>query len=573
MKITVPTDRIIVEDSNQAHDAVIGGIPGARFVKLQQAWTLPASPFSAIRLYQWARDNHVPMDSDKAFGDLVEEFRSIKEDLIWKKEESREVWAKIIKESPDWIPTKTTPWIHQGCAFSFIEGKKAAYLALEMGTGKTLVTIMLVLANRLKNVLIVCPKSVLEVWEDELKKHAPGHPYAVLTLNKGNSRQKAETVVFQMNCSNIASRGQIVIVNYDTARQEAMQHVLLNTRWSLVVLDEAHKIKKPGGVTSKFCAKLGKKADIRLCLSGTPLPNNLLDAYAQCRFLDPGLFGTNISKMRAQYCMMGVGERFDRKKMQTVEYPEILEFVNVEKFERLFGYITFRVDKSVLDLPPMTTMNRYCELSKDAQEMYKTLKKEFVAQVESGEVTTSNALVKLMKFQQLTSGFIIDDEGETHEIKAGKALTKEKLLQETFEGIDPSEKIVVFCKFKHDLAVVERISHSMDRRYGELSGTTSDIEGGQFPPDKDILGVQIQAGGIGVNLVLARYAIFFSTGYSLSDYLQATARVHRGGQDRAVTLIHLICKDSVDEKIYQAIEDKKKVVDAILDAIKRGEDI
>ena len=564
MKITVPTDRIIIEDANRLHDWRMGSWPGAKYVKLRNAWTFPASPFSAARISAWIKDEGIHVDSaDERYHDLVNEFRTIQDDLKWKGDDAREAWKGIIEDrdkAPSMVSTKTIPWIHQGCAYSFIENKTAAYLALEMGTGKTLVTIMLIMDKLFDKVLIICPKSVLEVWEDEIRKHAPGHPYSVLTLTHGTSVQKAELMSFQMECSQAANRGQIVIVNYETAIQEKMQKALLSYKWGLTVLDEAHKIKKPSGVTSKFCAKLGQRSDRRLCLSGTPMPKNLLDTYAQCRFLDPGLFGTNIARMRKQYAVMGGFNNY-----------EVVEFVNVERFERLFGYITFRVSKEVLNLLPLTMVNKYCEMSKGAISAYKELKNHFVTMVESGEVTAANALTKLMKFQQLTGGFLIDDEGVENEIEAGKAFTKEKLLEETIEAIHPSEKIVVFSVFKHDLKVIKRVAGKLDRRYGELSGDQNDTEGGQFPPDKDVLGAQIRAGGIGVNLTAARYEIFFSTGFSLGDYEQAASREHRGGQDRTVTIINLLCNNSIDTRIYDVIQNTMKLVHGHLKAIEKDD--
>jgi SNF2 family DNA or RNA helicase len=561
MKARLEKDRILVSDHEEWHNSVIGAIPGARKVRIYNEWSLPDSPFSAIRLYKWAKDNNITLEHDGAFTKLIEEYQAIKESQKWKTGAGRQTWKDILdrpKVMEIAVPTATTPWIHQGCALSFINNKRAWYLAMEMGTGKTLVTIMHILENSLKRVLILCPKSVLQVWADEWAKHAPNHSYDILVLDSGTSKKKAEIVKLKFAVANSGGRKIIIVTNYDSARQEALAEELLAHRYDLVVLDEAHKTKAPGGVTSRFCARLGKNAKVRGCLSGTPLPNNLLDSYAQFRFLDPGLFGTNYARMRNSYAIMG---GFDNR--------EVVGFRNVERFERLFGYLTFRVDKDVLDLPPVTTMYSYCDMSPGAAKIYKELKREFITQVKSGEVTASNALVQLLKFQQLTGGFIITDEGATDGIDTRKS----DLLAECLDSIDRGEQVVVFCRFKHDLEQVCRVAKSLWRPYGELSGDQNDLQGGQIPGSVAVLGVQIQAGGLGVNLSAARYAIFYSVGFSLADYLQACARVHRGGQTRPVTLIHLLSKGTVDEKIYQALSDKREVIDSILEAIKQGGEV
>ena len=561
MKAHIDKKRILVSEFDSHHSKYLGGIPGARKVKIYNLWSLPPSPFAAIRLFMWCKDKHIPLNTDQGVRQLLDEFKRIQESQTWKTDNGRNAWEKILSSHhlvDATVPTVTTPWNHQGCAYSFISDKTAWYLAMEMGTGKTLVAIMHILEKGIDRVLILCPKSVMQVWQDEWRKHAPNHGYDILTLDHGNSKTKAEAVKMRFGVCNAGGRKLIIIVNYDSARQAALAKELESHKYGLVVLDEAHKIKAAGGVTSRFCARLTRQARTRGCLSGTPLPNNLLDSYAQFRFLDPGLFGTNFARMRNSYAIMG---GYDNR--------EVVEFRNVDRFERLFNYITFRVDSDVLDLPPILYQRLYCNLSPTAARLYKELRKDFITQVCSGDVTASNALVKLLKFQQLTGGFLIDDEGNTNEVDE----EKETLLFDLLDGTSAEEKVVVFCRFKHDLGSIQRVSDKLRRSYGELSGNRSDLQAGQFPDNKNILGVQIQAGGLGVNLSAARYAIFYSTGFSLSDYLQAVARVYRGGQDRTVTIYHLVSKGTVDEKVYQALEDKKKVIDSILESVKRGGDL
>ena len=183
--------------------------------------------------------------------------------------------------------------------------------------------------------------------------------------------------------------------------------------------------------------------------------------------------------------------------------------------------------------------------------------------VESGEVTAANALVRLLKFQQITSGFITDDEGgltDLHKEKRG-------ILEDIIDGVS-GEPVVVFCRFRRDLETVREVAERGNRVYGEVSGSGNVLEGGKIPGGIDVLGVQIQAGGIGVNLNAARLCVFFSLGFSLAEFEQAVARLHRGGQKNPVTVYHLICRDSVDEHVYEAIAAKKKVVDAIMDYVK-----
>jgi SNF2 family DNA or RNA helicase len=244
---------------------------------------------------------------------------------------------------------------------------------------------------------------------------------------------------------------------------------------------------------------------------------------------------------------------------------EIVEWKNQVEFRRLLDYLTFRVDKDVLDLPPATTTVRRCELPAATRRLYRQIEEEFIAEVGGEVIAMTNVLKRFTKLQQLSSGFIIDDDGNTISLHHEKS----KLLQEFLESIDKEEQVVVFCKFRRDLEEVRNVSAALGRSHGELSGSANDLKGGMLPADVNVLAVQIQAGGVGVNLTRARYCAFYSVGYSLADFLQAQARVHRGGQDRPVTYIHLVTTGTMDERVYKALAAKKVVIDEILAYIKR----
>jgi SNF2 family DNA or RNA helicase len=125
----------------------------------------------------------------------------------------------------------------------------------------------------------------------------------------------------------------------------------------------------------------------------------------------------------------------------------------------------------------------------------------------------------------------------------------------------------VFCRFRHDLDKIRKVAESQQRRYGEVSGRQDDLVDSKFPPDVDVLGVQIQAGGAGIDLSAAAYCAYYTVGFSLGDYEQSLARTHRPGQTRSVTYYHLVSEGTVDSRVYAALEQRKDVVRAILDRI------
>jgi len=266
-----------------------------------------------------------------------------------------------------------------------------------------------------------------------------------------------------------------------------------------------------------------------------------------------GVFGSNFARFRARYA-----------DVQTYKgFPEIVGWRKQEEFKNILDLTMFRVDEDVLDLPPLTHVRRMVQIPSKAQRVYDQLMKTFVTDVESGEVTAGNVLVRLLRFQQITSGFITDDEGGISELHD----EKQKALEDIIDGVR-GEPVVVFCRFRHDLAVVREVAEKHGRLYGEVSGSGNCLEGGKIPSGYDVLGIQIQAGGVGVNLSASRLCVFFSLGFSLAEYEQAVARLHRGGQKNPVTVYHLIARDTVDEHVYGALAAKKKVVDAIMAYVK-----
>jgi SNF2 family DNA or RNA helicase len=216
-----------------------------------------------------------------------------------------------------------------------------------------------------------------------------------------------------------------------------------------------------------------------------------------------------------------------------------------------------------LDLPEVTHDNRLCQLDSKTMRVYRDLEKNFIAEVEAGTIVAANALTKLLRLQQCTSGFVSgkDDLDETFVQELGTE--KETLLEDMLTDIN--RPAVVFCRFKRDLAAVERVAERLKRNYGELSGKRRDLtDHAEMLPETEVMGVQIAAGGVGVDLTKASYGFYYSVGFSLGDFQQSIARLHRPGQSHPVFFYNLIASGTVDEKIYKALNDKTEVIDSVI---------
>ena len=453
---------------------------------------------------------------------------------------------------------KTKPWRHQIEAFQFamerlIRGAGAAMLALEMGTGKTLVSLMLLSGTGAKRTLIACPLRVVPVWQAQIDRHLD-LPMVILALDDsaGSVAGKQKLAEEKLRLAEATGQPFVLIINYDSVWRDPFGPWAEKQAWDLVIADESHKLKKPGGKASLYFKRLRPPARHRLALTGTPMPHSPLDIYAQFRFLDIAPFGPSFNAFRQKFAVMG---GFQNK--------QVTGFKNLDELEALMRTITFRVSKDILDLPPETHVTYHCVLSPEAQRIYRDLEEDFIAEVKDGTVTAANAMVKLLRLQQVAGGWAKTDDGQLHRVDSAK----QNLLKDTLEDIGSSEPVVVFCRFHADMDAVHEVCRELDYQSLELSGRQDDLKRWQ-EGEGQILAVQIGSGGVGVDLTRARYSLYYSLSFSLGEYDQALSRIHRPGQTRPVEHIHLVVRNTVDEKILRALEKRAEVIQAILAEIK-----
>ena len=231
----------------------------------------------------------------------------------------------------------------------------------------------------------------------------------------------------------------ICVINYDSMWREPFCDWAEKILWDMVVADELHRGKQASGKASLELKRLRGKARYRVGLTGTPMPHGPMDIFAQFRFLDVRIFGPAFSAFRQKYAVMGGYQR-----------KQITGFQHLDQLEKLMATITFRVGKEVLDLPAETSVTYYCELTGEVARIYKDLDEDFVAQVKDGTITAANAMVKLLRLQQVTGGCVPTDDAVAHRVDSAKL----KLLADTLQDIGAEEPVVVFGRFHADLDAV-----------------------------------------------------------------------------------------------------------------------
>ena len=433
----------------------------------------------------------------------------------------------------------------KGCAF-----------LMDMGTGKTITTISVAGAmyqeEKIKKLLVVCPKSIVDVWEQEFEKFA-GFPYSVVVLN-GTGLKKIDAIR-HMNGIGL----QVIVVNYESCwRLEAEL-----TKWKpdIIVCDESSKIKNPQAKCSKALHRLGKISSYNLILTGTPITNSPLDFFSQYKFLDERIFGGSFYGFRSYYAILG-----GYQNHQIVGYKHLAELV--EKAHAIAYRI--KIDEAV-ELPEFVDEIRPVKLEKKAQQIYDGISKDSYAELMSGEVTTRNVLTQLLRLSQCKGGFIRNDDGDdAQQVSTAKLEALEDIIDECMEQ---KKKVVVFARFVPEIDAIskmltkKKIAHTIIK--GDVKDRAEQVEAFQNNPDVRVFIGQLQTTGMGLTLTAGTVAVYYSLDFSYTNYEQSRARIRRIGQTKRGVYIHLVAKDTVDEHIMSALKQKADVAHMLVDDYKK----
>lgn len=446
-------------------------------------------------------------------------------------------------------------WENQEEAFAFAMAHDQCMLDMEMGTGKTRVAIDVAFARRdVRRVLVVCPKAVVPVWRENLEKFVDPKEWDCWDVQKGSVKAKAEDLRKWMPRPYVK---QFIIMNYDSVWRSPMGDLVLRFGVDMVILDESHRAKAAGSKVSKYLAMLGKRVRYKMCLSGTPMANSPLDVYGQYRFLDNTIFGTNHNQFLQEYAIMGGPER-----------RFIVGFRNQKKLNQKFQQIAYTCKMSDVAsriklpdaLPPT---RRMVQLPARDMRTCRELADDFIAECGTSNVVVKNVLGKMMRLQQIASGYCVVQDSPIDVPREEELNTaKEDALADMLEDVSPEAPVVVFCVFRHDLNAIARAARKAKREAFEVSGSQNQLT--EWKSSRGgVLAVQIQAGAEGIDMTNSHHAVYYSIPHSLALYNQSKARLYRPGQKNPVMFCHLLAEGTIDVAMYKALMKKEDVIEAI----------
>ena len=419
-------------------------------------------------------------------------------------------------------------------AIENLQTKEAAGLFLDMGLGKTVVSLTVV--EELKNdyleeikTLVIAPKRVADdTWTTEYEKWDHLKGLKIIKI-MGNPKQREAA---------LKEEGDIYIVTRDNI---AWLVKLLGRKWDFdtVIIDELSSFKSNKSQRFKELRKVRPFIKRIIGLTGTPTPNGYEDLWAQVYLLDRGQrLGKTLTEFRKRY--------FNTLYRHGYNEYELREGAKEQIDETLKDLCISMKAKDYLKLKEPLFIDRIAKLDKKEYELYKKMERNAVLELDEEDITALSAAAVSNKLLQLANGAVYTDEREVIEIHNKKLEVLEELIEEA-----NGEPVLVFYNFKHDR---DRILKKF--KGARLLDTEHDIKDWNNKKIKILLAHPASAGH-GLNLQDGgSIIIWFGLTWSLELYLQANARLNRQGQKETVRIYRIIAEGTQDERVLQVLNGK-----------------
>lgn len=422
------------------------------------------------------------------------------------------------------IQTMLKLYRHQEVALSYMRSNNFFALFMEQGTGKTIPSLCRILdllkSGKIENALVVAPKSALGAWG-------------------------RDTELFDDLDQEIL-KDNITLINYDKVWRGDKKSPYYK-KFGCIVLDEAHMIKNRTSRRSKFILKIACMADYRYILTGTPISNGQLEnIWSLYCFLNPymergypysRIFGGSYKTFQDRYCILNM-------------YHKPSSYIHVRELQDIINEYSYRVKKvDCLDLPEKLP-DEIIKVDCAEKALYKKLSTE--SAILEYEILAENPLSRLVKLRQLCSGHIKLESGEMLEVKNEKL----SIVQELIEGYEDDKKLVIFAEFKYSILQISALLRRLKIKHVVLDGEQKNKQiWRDFQSDKTIRVIvcQYQTASAGIDLFASDTIIYYEPTLRSNTLEQSRDRIHRTGQHRPCSYIHLLTKGTVETDIYRAL--------------------
>ena len=442
---------------------------------------------------------------------------------------------------------KYKPHEYQSYATEFILSHPISAVFLEMGLGKSVITLSAIFDLCLDSflvckVLVIAPLRVArDTWPAEINKwdHLKGLSYSVAV---GTEKERIDA---------LKKLSTLYIINRENV--DWLVHKSgIPFHFDMVVIDELSSFKSYGAKRFKSLLKVRPSVKRIVGLTGTPSSNGLMDLWAEFRILDLGQrLGRYISHYRNTYF------KPDKRNAQIIFSYKPLPGAEDEIYKQISDITISMKSTDYLKMPEYVSNEVFVTLSEKEWKVYSDFKEDMVANLGDEEIDAVNAAVLSGKLLQMANGAVYDSENKAHVIHDKKL----DALEDLIEGANGKPVLVAYW-YKHDL---ERIKDRFPVRQIQSSKDIEDWNDGKIPiavihPASAGHGLNLQSGGSTL--------IWFGLTWSLELYQQTNARLYRQGQKDTVIVHHIITKNTIDEDVLLALTKKEKTQDALIDAVK-----
>ena len=441
-----------------------------------------------------------------------------------------------------------SPHNYQSYAIDYIETHPVAAVLLDMGLGKTVISLtaiadLLFDSFEAHRILVVAPLRVArDTWPAEISKwqHLKHLTYAV-AVGTVKERKAALSAGADITIINRENLGWLI----DSSGYEF--------DYDMVIIDELSSFKNHKSKRFQSLMKVRPKVKRIIGLTGTPSSNGLMDLWAEFKLLDFGeRLGRFITHYRNNYFIP------DKRNGEIIYSYKPMPYAEDAIYRKISDITISMKSTDHLQMPELITSQYEVQLSEEEEHRYEELKADFILELPEGEITAANAASLTGKLSQLANGAIYDDEGNIVEFHDRKL----DALEDIIESANGKPLLVAYW-FKHDL---QRIKKRFNVREIKTSKDIIDWNNGDIPvavihPASAGHGLNFQAGGSTL--------IWFGLTWSLELYQQTNARLWRQGQSSGTVVIeHIITKGTIDERILKALSLKEVSQNALIDAVK-----
>ena len=448
---------------------------------------------------------------------------------------------------------KYSPHNYQQYATEFIKDTPACAIFLDMGLGKTSITLtaindLLFDSFDVHKVLVIAPLRVARTtWSEEIEKwehlRMLRYSVAVGTETDRLSALRKPADIYIINRENLGWLVEESGVTFD---------------FDMLVIDELSSFKNHNTKRFKVLMKVRPKVKRIVGLTGTPSSNGLMDLFAEFKLLDMGeRLGRFIGQYRTNYFLP------DKRNGQIIYSYKPMPDAEQRIYDKISDITISMKAADHLRMSELISTEYTVQLSEKEQEKYDDLKEELVLTLNDGEITAANAASLSNKLSQMANGAIYDDNGNTINIHSRKL----DALEDIIESMNGRPLLVAYW-FKHDL---ERISERLSNLHIpfaklDTAESISRWNKGEIP----VALIHPASAGHGLNLQNGGSAlVWFGLTWSLELYQQTNARLWRQGQTAETVVIqHIVAKGTIDEKILKALKNKDRTQSALIDAVK-----